>query len=337
MSFMPSNVGGKTQTLQVFEDRSAPIAFIGDFTSRFDLNAGRALSGLSYNSFEALMHQADIIKSEVYFTNIFKTYVQNKETLWNSKKGVLTDLGKSSLPTFQEELHSLGANIFVCFGEAAFHLISGQKGVARKRGYIWETQLIAGRKCLGTPHPTELLHGNTYLRNVLAADLKKAKKESSFRELRRPERRLTFTYDTVQDALDWLDYYAEQEIVGFDIEVLNFEVACISFSSDPEVACVIPTSQRWTVEEELLIWRGIQKVLGNPNSVKVVQNGMFDIPFLANRNGIITRGPIHDTMIAHSIMYPELKKSLGFLGSLYCGSQEYWKEMVHFKSIKEED
>jgi hypothetical protein len=90
------------------------------------------------------------------------------------------------------------------------------------------------------------------------------------------------------------------------------------------------------LEEEIAIWRKIQQVLGNEKSIKVVQNGlMFDIPFLYEHNGIITRGPIHDTMIAHSVMYPDLPKGLNFLGSIYCGSQEYWKGMVKFKNIKE--
>jgi len=34
-------------------------------------------------------------------------------------------------------------------------------------------------------------------------------------------------------------------------------------------------------------------------------------------------------------MYPELPKGLGFLGSIYCGSQEYWKDMVKFDDIKD--
>jgi len=42
-----------------------------------------------------------------------------------------------------------------------------------------------------------------------------------------------------------------------------------------------------------------------------------------------------DTMIAHSIMYPEMLKGLGFLTSMYCGSQEYYKNMVKFDNIKE--
>jgi len=41
-------------------------------------------------------------------------------------------------------------------------------------------------------------------------------------------------------------------------------------------------------------------------------------------------------MVAHSIMYPELRKGLDFLGSLYCGTQAYWKDKVKFTNIKEE-
>ena len=84
------------------------------------------------------------------------------------------------------------------------------------------------------------------------------------------------------------------------------------------------------------MWLGIAKVLETPDSVKVVQNGMFDIPFLLTNCGIQVRGPIHDTMVAHSILYPDLPKGLGFLGSIYCGAQKYWKDMVSFTNIKEE-
>ena len=61
---------------------------------------------------------------------------------------------------------------------------------------------------------------------------------------------------------------------------------------------------------------------------------MFDIPFLLTRAGVDVRGPIHDTMVGHSVLYPELQKGLGFLGSIYCGAQEYWKDTVKFKNIK---
>ncbi len=41
-------------------------------------------------------------------------------------------------------------------------------------------------------------------------------------------------------------------------------------------------------------------------------------------------------MIGHSVMFPEFPKGLDFLGSLYCGSQAYWKDAVKFDNIKGE-
>ena len=77
-------------------------------------------------------------------------------------------------------------------------------------------------------------------------------------------------------------------------------------------------------------------MLGNRNSIKIVQNGIFDIQFLLTKCGIEVRGPIRDTMISHHIMYPELLKGLAFLVSIYGGSQAYYKDMVKFENIKGE-
>ncbi len=196
--------------------------------------------------------------------------------------------------------------------------------------------LAAKRKVIPTASPAATIRGGYLGRHLIVADLRKAKFECDTPEIVRPERQLVYKYHTVQEALEWLEYYTTQPVVSCDIEVINFAVSCISFSSNPDTACVIPIADRWTEEEELLIWRAIQRVLGNPDSEKVFQNGIFDIQFLLVQNGIEVRGPIKDTMIEYSVMYPEFPKGLGFLGSLYCGSQEYWKDTVKFNNIKDE-
>jgi len=64
------------------------------------------------------------------------------------------------------------------------------------------------------------------------------------------------------------------------------------------------------------------------------------VHFLLTRCSIVveplTAEMYEDTMVAHSIMYPEMLKGLGFLTSMYGGSQEYYKNMVKFDNIKEE-
>jgi uracil-DNA glycosylase family 4 len=314
------------------------IALVGDFTDGFDHQSRKPFSGPGGLVLQNCLHQAGLITGELYITNLIKQRSDNRAKFFVEKngRGHFTDEGMAHVYALQAELSEVKANVIVACGSAAFAALCSLDHLSMYRGYVFESTLLPGRKVIPTHHPKSAMRGMYIYRYMIASDLRKAKEESFFPDIRRPERELVYTYDTSQDALDWLQYYTDAPIVGFDIEVINYEVSCISFSSEPERACVIPIADRWTIDEELLMWRGVQSVLGNPLSQKVIQNGMFDIPFLLTRNGIVVRGEIHDTMIGHSILYPELNKGLGFLGSIYCGSQEYWKDTVKFKNIKDE-
>lgn len=320
--------------------KSARIAIVGDYTDGFDDRAMRPFSGGGGTVLEQCLHAAGLIKGEVYMTNLFKVKSNARPDkmkgpapdLFDEKKKVFTQQGMMHLQALEEELESVQANIIVTMGTAPTYGLGKIRSLYTYRGYLFPYKQ---RKIIPTFHPRSAIIQYTN-RHVIIADLKKAKVESFTPHLIRPERQLVYNYTTVSEALEWLEYFENQAVVSFDIEVVNFAVACISFSSDPSIGCVIPIQDRWTEEEELLIWRGVQQVLGNPKSLKVLQNSIFDIQFLLSANGVVVRGPIHDTMIAHSCMYPELPKGLGFLGSIYCGSQAYWKDKVKFDNIKEE-
>ncbi len=309
------------------------IAFVSDFVSGYDLRTLTPMNGPDGGVFERCLHNANLIRGEVYVTSLFKS-----RGLENSySNGKFEGEAQNAVRELESELSALSANIIVALGEASFAALSGTHFLSRYRGYVFPTKnLYPPRKVIGTFHPRDSLRGMYKYRYLIVNDFKKALAESKTPELKRPLRQLVYRFDGVEDALEWLAYFESADTVCFDIEVLNYEVACISFSSDPSIAVVIPFVRTWTEEEELRLWEGVQRVLGNPNSTKVVQNGIFDIQFLLAKNGIVVRGPVMDTMIAHSIMYPDLPKNLGFLGSIYCGSQEYWKDRVKFSNIKEE-
>lgn len=319
-----------------YGNEKSKIAIVGDFSSGFDVRNRKPFSGPDGKVLEDCLHHAGLIRGEVYMTNLIKCRADNKHLFFDEKKTTFTDRGMEYVRMLQAEMSEVEANIIVACGPAAFAALCSLGRLSLYRGYLFPSTLLPGRKVIPTFHPFNALRGMYTYRYMIAADFAKAGEESKYPELKRPDRQLVYSHDTIQDALDWLAFYEEQTIVGFDIEVINYEVSCISFSSSPDLACVIPISERWNLEEELQIWRGIQSVLGNPKSTKVIQNSMFDVPFLLTRNGITVRGPVHDTMIAHSIMFPELQKGLGFLGSIYCGSQEFWKDTVKFKNIKDE-
>lgn len=316
--------------------RNAKIAIVGDITDAFDMKALRPFAGYGGNALESCLHSAGIIRGECYLTNVVKVSGPEKD-YFDERKGLFTPKGIECVKQLQEEMANVQANVIVACGNMAFSALCGYRYLSRYRGYVFPTLPNFGiRKAIPTYHPRNSLRGMYIQKYVISSDLRKAKDESEFPEIRRPERNLMYNPESVGDVIDWCNYYYNQEKVGFDLEVVNYEVSCISFASTPEIAHVIPIAGRWDLQEEQLVWSGINKVLSNPNSVKVVQNGMFDIPFLTNNCNIMVYGPIHDTMVAHSILYPDLPKGLGFLGSIYCGSQQYWKDMVSFTNIKEE-
>ena len=302
---------------------------------------------------EQCLHAAGLIRSEVYLTNVIKerpgANSNEISPFFNGK--TFSQAGHEYVLSLYEEINALNPNILVAFGKTAMAALTGDTRITKLRGYVLEP--VAGitscKKVIPTIHPAASLYDRKggdkgslttkefkpYLyRLVIACDLKKAKVESELHELQRPDRQLVYQFGSVEEVMEWLAYFEQQPRVCFDIEVTNYEISCIGFSSNPNLACTIPLSGRWTEWEELQIWRGIQRVLGNPNSVKIGQNLIFDTHFLLTRCNIRVRGPIEDTMIAHSVMYPELPMGLGFMGSVYCGAQEYWKDAMDFKNIK---
>lgn len=316
--------------------RDSKIAIVGDTTDNFDMIAMRPFSGFGGNALESCLHSAGIIRGECYLTNVVKVKGFEKD-YFDERKGTFTAKGAEAIASLKKELAEVKANVIVACGAMAFAALCGHRYLSKYRGYVFPALPdYQGRKVIPTFHPRNSLRGMYIQKYVISSDFRKAKEESEFPEIRRPERDLIYNPESIGDVVDWCNYYAEKKIVGFDLEVVNYEVSCISFASTPEIAHVIPIYGRWSVEEERIMWLGIAKVLENLDSVKVVQNGMFDIPFLLTNCGIQVRGPIHDTMVAHSILYPDLPKGLGFLGSIYCGAQKYWKDMVSFTNIKEE-
>lgn len=343
MSFIPFP---QKRLIRPEGDPAARIAIVGDYTNAFDDNALRPFQGAAGAILEQCLHLAGLIRGEVYLTHLIKSKPSRRSPpksvsgpcpeYFLENKGTFTAAGEEHLRRLREELDGVSANVIVACGRAAAVALAGVPQVAAKRGYVFPSVgLKQPRKVIPTHHPGQAIRGMYTYRHMITCDLRKAKAESKFRELIRPNRHLIFEYSSVEEALQWIDYLENKSPLSVDIEVINFEVSCINFAVTTDVGIVIPLADRWTLDEECLLWQRIAKLLGNPNTQKVLQNSIFDIQFMLSRYGVEIRGEIHDTMVGHSCMYPELPKGLGFLGSIYCGAQEYWKDMVKFDDIKD--
>jgi uracil-DNA glycosylase family 4 len=345
MTFIP--LSNHKRLVPGFGGDTAKIAIVGDYTSGFDDKMLKPFSGPAGNVLEQCLHAAGLIRADVYLTNAFKsqTRLSGKQAnmdFFDEGKKKFTDLGMEHAEMLRKELAGIKANVIVVAGNPGLRALSDLSSCAKYRGYVCAANKLNNRKIIPTHSFTATIRGAFHQRHVIVSDLQKAKQECEIPEIIRHERQLIYDFANIEEVLQWLEYYMNVPLLCFDIEVINYEVSCISLSASKDLACVIPIGptdtrpQGWREDEELQIWRAVDRVLGNPASEKIVQNGMFDIHFLLTRCGIVVRGKIHDTMIAHSVMYPELPKGLDFLGSIYCGSQEYWKDSVRFDNIKGE-
>lgn len=252
---------------------------------------------------------------------------------------------------FAPELDRLGdeilthdPNLIVCLGNVALWALTGDTGVGRLRGTTLLSTLTAtGYKLLPTYHPSAILRSYDN-RPVVIADLRKARAESAFPDLRRPRREIYIEPD-LDDVRNFLQTHCRNgSLISVDIETSGDRVTCIGFAPAGDLAIVIPfddsraaNGSYWPDSRvEVACWRLIKDFLEDPAIPKLFQNGAYDITFLWRSMKIRTRGATEDTMLLHHALQPEALKSLGFLGSIYA-SDLAWKGMHKAKGIKRND
>ena len=319
-------------------NKNAPICIIGEAPGTEEDRLLRPFVGAAGTVLESCLHAAGLTRSDCYITNIIKVKPSGGglDQYYNSSSGTFTDAGHEWLNILEDELLAVQSNVIVALGSTALSALTGRKSIVKYRGYVHESLSRFGRrKIIPAYHPAASLRGQYIIRYYIVADLKKAKLESAYPDIRRPERKIIIP-TTIAEVIDWASYLMEQPIWAVDIEVMNFEVSAIGFASSQDLAISFPLSgQHWSEDDECTVWFWMNKLLTS-GARKVFQNGIFDISFLLNQCAIHVQPPIEDTMIAHHIMYPDMLKGLGFLGSMYCGSQEFWKDAVKWDNIKDE-
>jgi len=331
---------------------SYKIAIVGEAWGAEEEAQRAPFVGASGYHLTQMLSEAGIHRADCFLTNCFNLRPPGGNDIANlcldKANGVAglgpVTLGKylapqylSELDRLRQELTELRPNIVIALGNTAAWAILGSSGISRIRG----TVTLGGRigyeqqKVLPTFHPAAILRDFS-LRPVTVLDLAKARRESEFPEIRRPER---IVY--IEPSLEDLDAYFEAELrnarlISFDIETSGDQITCIGFAPGPASAIVVPfrdnrnsDPQRhmgsyWpTKEAEILAWGFVRRVLSLPQP-KVAQNGLYDINFLWTRYGITVTNFEDDTMLLHHALHPESLKGLGFLGSVYT-NESSWK------------
>jgi DNA polymerase len=314
--------------------QDADILIIGDFPDNYSFKNVRPIAGPPETVLEECLHQAGLTKSSVYIDNFIHDVnykMANKYFNTRTKRPV------ADLDNFRDRIDSIVKRIkpkvVVTLGEAAAFHFTGNGAAAKIRGYPFKH--ADDYIVIPAEHPRSMIWSNYIARYYLSHDLGKAGKLMENPNLCYAPTIVTCVPQSFEEAKAQLDLIVTFDKLSVDIEVANFEVSCIGFATMNSIAYSIPFDMRWTLIEEVELWNKVANILGDPRITKIGQNFIFDIHFLAYKMGIITRGPIIDTMMGHSILYPDFLKGLNFLASIHT-MQPYWKNMVKHKDIKKE-
>lgn len=232
------------------------------------------------------------------------------------------------LTRLQEELKSVRPNLTVALGAKASWALLGATNIGSIRGTV---AAAPHGKVLPTYHPAAVLRQWSW-RSILMADMMKAARERKFREIVRPERTILVN-PTLAECQTYVARLmaSPPALLGCDTETTKGQIKMVSFAPSRGDAIVIPFVKEnnrsyWaTPNEELAAWDCVAALLESPVIPKVFQNGAYDFQYLMPL-GIRLANCTEDSMLLHHSLLPEMKKGLGFLGSIYT-NEASWKLM----------
>lgn len=325
----------------------ARIALVGEAPGQQEELMGVPFVGKSGQELTAMLQESGIHRAECYLTNVIFTrppgnkfdefLIPKKETppgysLPPVKPGKY--LHPSLLPELERlksELAAARPNLTIALGNTATWALLGAAKISSIRGTIAPGTLVPGLKVLPTYHPAGVLR-NWSWRVIVLQDLLKAKREMEFPEIRRIERRIIINPSYAVLVKEFCEAALSAPMLSCDIETEKGQITSISFSVSPDRAFVIPFWDKrkeswsyWSQADEQLIWHCIHRLLSAHPRV-LFQNGLYDIQYIWGQMGIPIPGFCDDTMLLHHSMFPELPKSLEFLGSIYT-NEISWKKM----------
>lgn len=319
------------------------IAIIGEAWGEAEERDRVPFVGASGYELTRMLEEAGIFRGDCYLTNVFNLRPKPTNDIENlcqkERSGGFPPLakGKYLRPEFfgevtrvVRELRELQPNIAILLGNTASWAFLGTTGIGKIRGTVTYSSVLPKLKCLPTYHPAAIFRDYS-LRPVTIFDLQKARRESEFPDVRRPERTI-YISPTLEEMWWYYDNFLKSaRRIAFDIETAGHQITCIGFAPDPRSAIVVPFSDPrreggsyWPdngAEEQA--WAFVRYVLSSPQP-KLAQNGLYDIHFLWRSYGIAVNNFEDDTMLLHHSLQPESEKGLAFLGSIYT-NEASWK------------
>lgn len=330
----------------------AKIMVVGEYYSQEDYHTQEPFSGEVGKEFNRMLHEAGIMRSECYLTNVVNARPPNGQIAkWLPKKKmdvvyqyhqfvrgkwVAPEIVKG-MEQLYREIIEVKPNVIIAAGNLALWALTSAEGAMKWRGSLLTAdQLPRNDRPKVIPIITpSLIFAQWENRAITVLDLKRVAKHRNSREMPANTWRFLLrpSYEAVTTTLRSLLDRAESESfwLDFDLETRAGHIACagISWSRDDAICiplmCVEDREGFWSPEAEAEIVYLLYQLLTH-HSVKVRgQNLLYDAQY-TYRHWHFVPNVKQDTMISQHTLFAGLKKSLDFQASMYCDEYVYWKD-----------
>jgi DNA polymerase len=305
---------------------------------------GEPFVGASGQELNRMLHEAGIMRSECYLTNLVNARPPNNDlTAWIPvKKSMVTPAhvtlrDKKVLPIVVDgykallaEIGNVQPSVIVAFGNSALWALTGKWGVTRWRGSVMPAEK---HTIIPTIHPAAVLR-EWSARPLVVNDLRRAKrileggssKPPPWRFIIRPSLEQTLNilqmlWDRVEEGPFWID---------FDLETRLGHIECAGLSWSRSDAICIPflypsrDEPYWNEKEEALIVWKLYCLLTHSNARVRGQNLLYDAQY-TYRHWLFVPRVAQDTMISWHVAFAGMPKRLDFQASLLCDYYIQWK------------
>ena len=334
----------------------AKIMLVGECFTREEELAGEAFLGQAGIELNKMLHEAGIMRSECYTTNLINSrppfddigsYVAFKKKDIKSNYTPLRDLYcdpiiHSGFNRLCHEIDLVNPSVIVAFGNMALWALTGATGIVKWRGSVMKRIDGNGVKTAHTVIATLPPYMVSYQwenRAMVVLDLRRARNYSAQSLPHKvPGADWNFSirpsFVTVQRIVTNLLERLDQGIplwIDFDLETRAGHIACAGISWTKNDALCIPLmcvedyNGYWNADEETAIVFLLYRLLTHRSVNVRGQNLLYDCQYTYRHWHFVPRVK-QDTMISHHTCFAGLPKSLAFQASVYCDDYIYWKD-----------
>ncbi len=332
----------------------AKIMIVGECPGEQEVLKGEPFVGSAGMELSKMLQEAGIMRSACFITNVVRVRPPGNDIdnfIAADKKSItgqhLMLRDKFVLPVVRDGIELLKREIELCrphviiaLGNVALWALTGNSGIMSWRGSTiecdMELNLDYKPKVVPAYHPAVILRQWSW-RQIAVQDLRRAKAQSTYRELIRPDYNFVIRpdYTTVVSVLAQL--HQQLEIadkpmkLAVDVETRAGHIACIGVAWSKldalciPLMCVDKPEGYWPAEHEAQICHALYKVLTHRNIEVIGQNFSYDAQYFYRHLHFIPHLR-RDTMLAQHVMFSNMQKGLDFLSSMYCEYHAYWKD-----------